>query len=255
MGDPGDARTDFGCWIKDRLDDLIREAQHIADAGEKVSFISDQFLGTPYGEGTLTGDAQTPEELVINLAAMDCFTFIDYVEALRLSESFEDFVSNLRQIRYQGGEVAFHTRNHFFTDWAESVPRHVEDVTAPVGRGAARSVLKHLNRRVDGSLLLPGVGVRERRITYIPASALDRETLDRLATGDYLGIYAEERGLDVTHVGIVIRRESSLFIRHASSQEAFQKVIDADLAGYLTEKPGIIVLRPTPFPRDQAASG
>jgi hypothetical protein len=245
----------LGRWTAEALDAMLEKAQRTREAGARIAFISDRFLGTPYAEDTLIGDAKTPEVLVVNLAAMDCFTFIDYVEAMRLSGSFDEFVANLQRIRYRGGEVDFRARNHFFTDWIESVPCHVEDVTALVARGAAQSAVKHLNRRGDGSLFLPGVEVRERRITYIPGGAADREALNRLAAGDFVGMYTEEEGLDVTHVGIVIRKESSLFLRHASSKEGLHKVIDAGLAGYFAEKPGIVVLRPTPLPRDQAASG
>jgi hypothetical protein len=249
------ARINLGRWTEKDLARTMESVVECSSAGEKVGLLSKMLLSTPYAEGTLVGDTVIPEALVINLAAMDCFTFIDYVEAMRLSESFDEFAANLQRIRYRGGEVSFRARNHFFTDWIEAVPPHVEDVTAPVGRSSARSVVKHLNRRGDGSLLLPGVEVRERRITWIPGAGVDRDVMSRLATGDYVGIYAEEAGLDVTHVGIVIRKESSLFIRHASSQESCRRVLDAGLAGYLAEKPGIVVLRPTPLPRNQAASG
>jgi hypothetical protein len=52
------------------------------------------------------------------------------------------------------------------------------------------------------------------------------------------------KGLDVSHVGIVIRDERRLYLRHASSQETTGKVIDQDLKGYITDKPGILVFRP-----------
>jgi hypothetical protein len=229
------------------LDGLLSEARGIAEIGEGIAFISGRFLGTPYQERTLVGDVATPEVFVVNLAAVDCFTFIDYVEAMRLSGSFKGFMVNLRRVRYRGGRVAYTARNHFFTDWIGATPRHVKDVTAAVGRGREVTARKELNRKADGGLFLSGIGIRARQVTYIPAVSIGGEVTRGLATGDYIGVYTEEAGLDVSHVGIVIREGSSLLLRHASSQEGFRRVIDSDLAGYLAEKPGIVVLRPIPI--------
>ena len=45
---------------------------------------------------------------------MDCFTYLDYVEALRLSNSYEEFNPKVKDIRYKNGKVSFQNRNHFF---------------------------------------------------------------------------------------------------------------------------------------------
>jgi hypothetical protein len=63
-----------------------------------------------------------------------------------------------------------------------------------------------------------------------------------LRTGDYIGIYAPADGLDVSHAGICIRRESRILLRHASSLA--REVIDQDFSPYIEGKPGIVVLRP-----------
>ena len=76
---------------------------------------------------------QTPEVLTINLAGVDCFTLLDYVEAMRLSASFDDFKKNLKKIRYQSGIVDYQHRNHFFTDWIEFNSDLVADVTKQIG--------------------------------------------------------------------------------------------------------------------------
>ena len=66
--------------------------------------------------------------------------------------------------------------------------------------------------------------------------------MGRLRIGDYIGIYAEADGLDVSHVGIIVRRAGRIFLRHASLIE--RMVVDQDLRAYISEKPGIVVLRP-----------
>jgi len=198
----------------------------------------------PYQEATLIGDEHTPEALVINLAGVDCFTFIDYVEAMRRSESFSAFRENLRKVRYRGGVVGYTQRNHFFTDWIAANAGFIDDVTGQIGAGKLKKVTKKLNAADSGGQLLPGIDVRKRELYYIPVSVIDTGVLARLRTGDYLGIYAVQEDLDVSHVGIVIQKSSGTVFRHASSQKRHRRVVDEDLAGYLVRKPGIIVLRP-----------
>ena len=85
-----------GKWTIDELNALIVQASKIKDSSHRTDFISRQFLGVPYREKTLVGDAHTEELLVIHLAGVDCFTFLDYVEAMRWSKSFDDFKRNLK---------------------------------------------------------------------------------------------------------------------------------------------------------------
>jgi hypothetical protein len=206
----------------------------------RIDFISGRFLGVPYGESTLIGSPDVPEVLVIDLQAVDCFTYLDYVESMRLSRTFSEFRRHLRRLRYKSGTIAYGARRHFFTDWAASV--RVQDVTGAIGREKAAAVAKTLNRKADGGSILPGVPLVERKIVFIPTGRLDRPALDGLRTGDYIGIYAPAEGLDVSHVGICIRRENRILLRHASSTA--QKVIDQDFEPYIEGKPGIVVLRP-----------
>jgi hypothetical protein len=65
-----------------------------------------------------------------------------------------------------------------------------------------------------------------------------------MRTGDYVGIYSEIKGLDVSHVGIVIKDGDKIYLRHASSQKKQRKVVDQDFKDYIFKKPGIIVFRP-----------
>ncbi len=234
-----------GRWTEDELDCIIREATTIADPGECIALISEYFLGTPYQENTLIGDQYTAEELVIDLSGLDCFTFLDYVETMRLSSSFSDFQNRLKQVRYRGGSISYKTRNHFFTDWAEYRSAFVIDVTAEIGKGRAKDLQKTLNRKDDGTHLLSGIEPVDRAIAYIPADKIDEAVLQKLKTGDYAGIYSDLTGLDVSHVGIIIRAGASLFLRHASSLRDLRKIVDQGLMQYMKGKPGLSILRPS----------
>src|SRR3990172_10511976 len=254
-------QTHLGKWTIEELDRLLHDSSLIADVSERIGFLSEQFLGVAYQESTLVGDAHTPEILVLNLAEVDCFTLIDYVEAMRLSGSFAEFIENLKRVRYCIGKVAFETRNHFFTDWVEYNAGTIEDATNVIGGSQTVTIRKRLNLRRDGTPFVQGIPPKEREIHYIPVNALDELILGRMKTGDYAGIhnppiynppspplvkggFFDDDGLDVTHVGIIIKTEDGIFLRHASSRMSHRKVIDEEFKGYIAEKQGLVVLRP-----------
>lgn len=232
-----------GKWTEKELDRFILESSKIGDTGNRIDVLSREFLGTAYEKYTLLGDRNTSEVFVMNLGGVDCFTFIDYVEAMRISGSFSDFVANLQKIRYRGGRISFEDRNHFFTDWMEFNAAFVKDAAPEIGESAAVIVQKVLNKKGDGTSWIAGIRPARREIKYIPSPAVDEEVLNRLRTGDYAGIYSEAPGLDVSHVGIIIiKGKGKAYLRHASSRH--RKVVDEDLINYISGKPGLILLRP-----------
>jgi hypothetical protein len=254
----------LGKWTSEELDVLLGESSAMEiplkpplpkgdsegllfisshEAGLRVDYLSRQFLGTPYQESTLIGDINTPEVFVINLEAVDCFTFLDYIESMRRSVSFDEFRENLRKVRYRRGEVNFKNRNHFFTDWCDFNSNFIDDVTGQLGGKKVIAVMKLLNQKDEGTYFLPGIQLRERSITYIPVHMIDDSIISQLRTGDYIGIYSEKQGLDVSHVGIFIKREHKTYLRHASSHKEHRKVVDQDFSDYITDKPGILIFR------------
>jgi hypothetical protein len=231
-----------GKWgTEERLGDFIRTAAGIASTSARIEYISREFLDIQYRHPTLIGSPLVPEQLIVNLESVDCFTYLDYVEAIRLSHSFDDFIETLVQVRYKGGVIAYEKRRHFFTDWLDS--GRVEDVTAQIGGLSTREIMKTLNVKSDGSDLLQGIPMVTRLLKVAPPR-VDQAAMHVLHTGDYLGIYEETDGLDVTHVGLVVKDEvrMTILLRHASS--AMGKVLDQDLYKYLESKCGIIILRP-----------
>jgi len=233
---------ELGKWNQDKIQEIIEKKPETTSA--QIDFLSKQFLGTPYEEHTLTGDINTTEIFTVNLQGMDCFTYIDYVEALRLSNTLEDFNTNLKGIRYQNEDISFHNRNHFFSDWPVRNNENVRDVTFEVGGNNAIVVEKSLNLKSDGSTFLPGIPIEKREFYFIPSSAIDDDLISKLLTGDYVGMYTNIGGLDVTHTGIIIKKNDGVYLRHASSKKRNQKVVDEDLKEYVKNVPGIVVYRP-----------
>lgn len=236
-----DMHIRLGRWTQKELDNIMLEYSNISDTGLRISLISGEFLNTPYKESTLIGSINTPEIIVVNLEGVDCFTFIDYVEALRLSDSFPEFIENIKRVRYRYGVVSFENRNHFFTDWREFNHDIIEDVTEQIGRHKSNSIIKILNKKEDGTFFLQGIQPVERMIKYIPSNAIDNSIIRELKTGDYAGVYSDKKGLDISHVGIIIKDKGSIYLRHASS--IHKRVVDEDFRDYMANKPGLIILR------------
>lgn len=210
--------------------------------GERTGRISAQFLATPYQADSLIGGPNVPEELVINFNGVDCFTLLDYVHALKAARGEKEFIEALLQTRYREGQLAFFSRRHFFTDWAAQAPLNAVDITTEITPDY-QSVTRQLNQKKDGSEYIAGLGIIEREIHYIPADKVNQTIISRLKTGDYIGIYTELPGLDVTHTGIFIAGDDGALFRNASSLAVNMKVVDSPFIDYVKNTPGIIVLR------------
>lgn len=210
--------------------------------GDVISRVSSAFIGTPYQADTLIGGPDTSEVLVADFNGVDCFTLADYVEALARSHDQASFLHNLVEIRYTGGNVKYLQRRHFFSDWFATAPRNALDVTPYISSFYAVAD-KQLNRRPDGGEYISGLGIRPRKINYIPGAAITPKVLSHLKTGDYVGVYSPLDGLDVSHVGIVIRHDGQVWFRNASSLSINRKVVDLPFIEYMRSKPGIVVLR------------
>ena len=236
--------TDLGKFTEQSIGQIIGESNTTPARETKIEIISEKFLGVPYLGHTLIGSNEKQEILTINLSGMDCFTYIDYVEAIRNSSDYSSFSDHVRNIRYKDGLVDYLTRNHFFSDWPFNNSAYVKDVTMNIGGDDTLTVKKYLNRKKDGSHYLSGIPVVERNITYIPSDKISQEIIARINTGDYIGIYSGLDGLDVSHTGIVIKKNGRAYIRHASSKKANQKVLDEDLLLYIKNKPGLVIYRP-----------
>ncbi|AYF78900.1 DUF1460 domain-containing protein [Nocardia yunnanensis] len=230
-----------------QLDDLLALRNSLTGPRtDAIAQLSSRFLGTPYRANMLVGSADQPEQLVIDFRGVDCFTYLDYVEALSRSADRGQFVQNLIATRYADGQVEFTHRKHFFTDWAHVNRVAANDITGSL-TPAAVTVTKHLNAKAGGGLYLPGLPVVDRDITYIPSAALDNTVIAGLRTGDFLGAYTDEAGLDVSHVGIFVSTPSGPVFRNASSLAANDnQVVDTPLTQYANTVPGLVVLRPNP---------
>lgn len=231
----------WGEWSEEKINKLLKDSASIDSKVDRIDYISEKFLGTSYKENTLTGSSEQNEVLTVNFDGMDCFTYLDYVEALSISDNFKGFLKNLRNVRYKESLVDYKKRRHFFSDWLDN--NDIADVTGQTAPEKVETVLKNLNKKTDTSFYLQNIPVVKRHISYIPSERIDTEAINNLYNGDYIGIFTIAPGLDVSHTGILIKKEGNTFFRHASSKKSYMKVVDEDFLAYIKKTPGILVYR------------
>lgn len=231
-------------------------AQLIAEIGKT-------FLGTPYVGQTLENG--TAEKLVINLRELDCTTFAENCLALALTVKsgkphFGQFTKELEKIRYrQGKRNGYLSRLHYFSDWVfdnrqkglvsepasafgSPVNFHVSFMSAHPG---SYPILK------DHPELVPVLALQEKEVssrkTFFLKKENVRENESYLMEGDIVGLTTNIPGLDVTHVGILLKQNGRIYLLHASS--ALEKVVISEepLPDLLMNKKsytGIVIARP-----------
>ncbi len=227
-------------YYKDQINKLI--INRPSESNKLPNYFSSAFLGLPYKAHTLIGDKNNKEVFVLNLDEMDCFTYLDYIQSLIESKDYYSFISKLKYVRYKDGIVSFKNRNHFFYDWSQNV-KGLLDVTSTIFTQKSVKITKNLNLKDDGKFFLDGIPVKKVYISYLPSKHLNKNNLEKLKSGDYIGIYTHIKGLDVSHVGIFIKKEQGYFYRNASSLSKNNKIVDTDFLDYIKDKPGIIIYR------------
>ncbi|MCX2718671.1 N-acetylmuramoyl-L-alanine amidase-like domain-containing protein [Lentiprolixibacter aurantiacus] len=255
------------CSVEDRnvfnskveaIKDLPNEA-----AGTLLVSVGSTFLGTPYVAGTL--EIGEIEQLVINLQGLDCTTFVENVLALSLlireqDTSFDNYAKALQKIRYRDGQLTgYASRLHYFSEWIRDNEKKglVKDMSIGLGGLPSGKTLNFMtsNRELYPRLSDPGAFQKmeavERQLenqpySYIPGKVLIKRVND-LRHGDIIALATNINGLDVTHTGIVFRKENGvLHLLHASSRGQVE-VSEKPLLDYLSGvkgNTGILVARP-----------
>ncbi len=231
----------LGKWNNDSLDALIQESKKYENRNDRIDYISQRFLGTPYKAKTLIGDKNLPEKLVINLENVDCFTFLDYVLSLSIVDDVSDFFERFKFIRYESGKVDFKTRNHFFSQWIDNNADYLSEVSDRFENSVC--LIKELNKKKDGEYWVEGIAPFKKKVCYIPKdSVLSKSFNSNFRNGDIIGFYTNLNGLDVTHLGIISIQDSEIYLRHATPK--YQEVVDEKLETYLkrnVEYDGLII--------------
>ncbi|MFZ4795001.1 MAG: N-acetylmuramoyl-L-alanine amidase-like domain-containing protein [Blastocatellia bacterium] len=214
---------------------LIAEISGIEPVSQRVEQVSERLLGRRYLTHPLIGSDTIPERLVTRVDGFDCVTFVETVLAIAYSGKPDDFTSQLRAIRYHDSRVEWASRLHYATAWSSN--------------NVARGLLDDLTTGPDAltreKLLdrLPGLDPRLSVYRYYPKRSFSA-IAPNLLSGDIILFVSGTPGLDVNHMGIIIRRNGMLLLRSASRRH--RAVVDEPLEDYVRRNgmAGFIINRP-----------
>lgn len=229
---------------------------------ELVLLVGKYFLGTRYVHKTL--ETKGPEDLVVNLRRMDCFTFLENTVVLAKTIkdrkiTFEDFAAALQETRYRSGSISgYSSRLHYFCDWLHNSTQKglVKDITKELGGEPFSKVVNFMTQnRSKYPALKRGESYAEmqdveNRIAdqchdYIPKRTL-RDCERQIQDGDLIAITTTIEGLDVVHVGLAVFVGKRLHLLHASTSDRKVVISPRTLYGYLAGRKlrtGIVVAR------------
>ena len=225
--------------------------------------IGTYFTGTPYVAHTLETE---PEQLVVNLRGMDCTTFAENCLAIAKTIqsknlTFEQFTEELKNVRYRNGRIdGYPSRLHYFSDWIfnNQQKKLIADVSKEIAATPYNKNIDFMSTHPDSYEQLkdsPALvekiaelekDINTRQLFYIPENKIT-EVEDKLMDGDIVGITTSVDGLDISHVGILVRKAGRIHLMHASSLAEEVVISEDTLENYLLKSKsatGIMVARP-----------
>lgn len=214
---------------------MIAESRQVNTIRGRMKFVSGRLLGLPYLSRPLIGSLRQPEVLVTRMDGFDCVTFLETVLALARSKSLEGFFAELRNIRYLNGEVSYRNRLHYATDWS----RH----QVQCGLLAEMTVGEESVPREKTLFYVKSLPPKTVFFHYFPKHRI--ESVGRwLLDSDLIYFVSGREGLDVSHMGLIVRDSQHLLMRHAT--RSHHRVIEQELSEYfrLNKMSGFIINRP-----------
>lgn len=238
--------------INELLDKGLRSGKKTAN--ELVTYYAYKLLGRPYVAHTLEGEK---EFLTINIDELDCTTFVETLYALARTTmsgrySWRDFANNLEDIRYRDGHInGYASRLHYISEWTvDNTSRgNIEEVTKDLP--GARELIKTINFMSTHRDAYPALkddetfnlikkyeeGYRNHKTYYLKKEQLNsKDICTAIQEGDFVGLVCKTPGLDISHMGMVVKDEKGELV-----------VIDASMTGgKVMKEPKAIVeyLRP-----------
>ena len=229
------------------MEQRLSEAAHIKHVGERLTHVSQPFVGAPYqlsplGEGDGMGPDPDPR---LRFDAFDCTTFVETSIALTLAESLDEASALLDVLRYRNGEADFLQRRHFpAAEWIPELTQlgFLRDVTRYVGRKDVVVERKMLNatvweRRKKPTLLeLPNERIPDGTFA-LPVLPLHKvkKHMRRIPNGTVLNLVRvnfKTVPVRVSHQGIVIVKKGRRYLRHAADR-MYHSVVDEPLERFV----------------------
>lgn len=230
---------------------------------ELITGIGLSFLGTPYFAATLENGPE--EKLVINLRELDCTTFVENCLALARTvksgkTDFESYTAELELIRYRNGiRNQYPSRLHYFSDWIHNnagkeiiseIPnlqgeKFVKTIRFMSTHPESYAVLK------SNPEFIPTIAEQEKQLSstefyYFPKNNPEN-LLKALNNGDIIALTAGAAGIDINHVGIIIRKDGQFHLLHASMSGKKVLISEGPITDFImpeSKNSGIMIARP-----------
>ncbi|MBD0403991.1 N-acetylmuramoyl-L-alanine amidase-like domain-containing protein [Flammeovirga sp. EKP202] len=226
------------------------------------------FLDTPYLEKTL--EIGKKEELVINFVGFDCTTFVESVTAMNLLfnhapslRNLNHYATILERLRYRNGQLTgYGSRLHYFTEWVLNNQKKgiLKDMTLEIGGQMYNKKINFMSthissykRLIDNDSAVNTIRVAETTINQQPLSQIYIKDIaayeDKIQEGDIIALVTKINGLDVSHVGIAVKKLDRIHLLHASQSSGKVVITNKPLAEWLKNSKlntGITVARLNP---------
>ncbi len=226
--------------------------------------IAKSFIGTEYGAHTI--ENYEAEKLKINFRNLDCYTLVETSLAIarvikkKENPAFGDCLNEIRNIRYRNGEIKnYASRLHYFTDWIYDLQKRgiIRDITREIGGVPYDKEINFMSEHVlaypqlnEDSSLADSIREIEKNISareyfYIPQDEIANAE-SKINLGDIIAITTDIDGLDISHVGIAVRKNKRIHFLHAPNIGFKVQISELPLADYIKShkrQTGIMVVR------------
>lgn len=225
--------------------------------------IGESFLGTPYIAATLENGLQ--EKLVVNLRELDCTTFVESTLALARTiklkkNDFESFLKELQNLRYRDGiRNQYTSRLHYFCEWIENNDKK-GIISGKANKNGVKSdkAINYMSTHPsdypvlkEHPELIPTIVQQEKEISakgfmYFPKSNI-ANLYRNLQHGDIIALTSSIDGVDVNHIGIIVKKGNEFYLLHAPLSGKKVLVSDGPITDFLklqSKNSGIMIARP-----------
>lgn len=234
---------------------------NISCSNELMVYYAKQLLDIPYIAHTLEGDT---EMLTINIDELDCTTYVETVYALArttLSQrtTWRDFANNLESVRYRNGEMTdYASRLHYISDWImnNSARGNIKEITTEFG--GCKYIIKTIDFMSKHREYYPAmadstiyekirnyeIGYRSHRFPYIKKELLyTKNIINEFESGDIIAMVTKTEGLDISHLGLVLKENNKLYFINASMGGKKVQIEKSQFADYMKNNRNCIGVR------------
>jgi hypothetical protein len=229
------------------MDARVKAARQLPSMAEKLTWVSEPFLGAAYAHSPLGEGAGRPPDVDPRLRwdAFDCTTFVETTIALAVADDLAGAKQLLDALRYRDGRVDYLARRHFpESEWIPDLVRlgFLKDVTREIGGKDVVTATKTLDQfvwgraqRHKGTPSLPAERVPQGTFTIdawaLAAAMAHPEKIPPGTLIDVVRVDFKSAPVRVSHQGIVIEKGGKRYVRHAADR-MFHRVVDEEIGHF-----------------------